>query len=128
MGDGVDQGIKVEGWQIWVLCLDEHHIGSVVPEERVSPMSHLSGFLNVHLLTNAIHLKSKCPMYIERLTVGTARQFESECFCLPREVDMMWEVVVQVGEGDFVLRPYWLSDDDLVDVIELIPVFIPVKR
>lgn len=37
----------------------------------------------------------------------------------------MWQVVVQVGEGDFVLRPDRLSDDDFVDVIELIPVFIP---
>ena len=34
VGDGVDQGIKVEGWQIRVLCLDEHHIWSVVPERR----------------------------------------------------------------------------------------------
>lgn len=50
-----------------------------------------------------------------------------ECYCLPREVDVMWEVVVQVGKGNFVLCPDWLSDDDLVDVIELIPVFIPVK-
>ena len=48
-------------------------------------------------------------------------------FFLPGEVDMMWEVVVQVGEGDFVLCPDWLSDDDLVDVIELIPVLIPVS-
>lgn len=38
---------------------------------------------------------------------------------------MVRQVVVQVGEGDFVLCPDRLSDDDLVDVIELIPVFIP---
>jgi len=44
---------------------------------------------------------------------------------LPGEVDMVRQVVVQVGEGDFVLRPDRLSDDDLVDVIELIPVFVP---
>lgn len=41
-------------------------------------------------------------------------------------MDVVWQVVVQVGEGDFVLCPDRLSDDDLVDVIELIPVFIPV--
>lgn len=41
---------------------------------------------------------------------------------------MVWQVVVQVGECDFVLCPDRLSDDDLVDVIELIPVFIPVRE
>lgn len=39
---------------------------------------------------------------------------------------MVRQVVVQVGECNFVLRPDGLSDDDLVDVIELIPVFIPM--
>lgn len=39
---------------------------------------------------------------------------------------MVGQVVVQVGEGDLVLRPDWLSDDDFVDVIELVPVFVPV--
>ena len=38
---------------------------------------------------------------------------------------MVRQVVVQVGESDFVLCPDWLSDDDLVDVVELVPVFIP---
>lgn len=38
---------------------------------------------------------------------------------------MVRQVVVQVGESDFVLCPDRLSDYDLVDVIELIPVFIP---
>lgn len=41
---------------------------------------------------------------------------------------MVRQVVVQVGEGYFVLRPDRLPDDDLVDVIELIPVFIPVAE
>lgn len=39
---------------------------------------------------------------------------------------MMWQVIVQVRECNFVFGPDWLPDDDLVDVIELIPVFIPV--
>lgn len=38
---------------------------------------------------------------------------------------MVRQVVVQVGEGNFVLCPDRLPDDDLVDVIELIPVFVP---
>lgn len=43
---------------------------------------------------------------------------------LPGQVNMMRQVVVQVGEGNFVLCSDGLTDDDLVYVIELIPVFI----
>lgn len=39
-------------------------------------------------------------------------------------MNVVRQVVVQVGEGDFVLCPDRLTDDDLVDVVELIPVFI----
>ena len=41
-------------------------------------------------------------------------------------MDVVWQVVVQVGESDFVLCSDGLSDDDFVDVIELIPVFVSV--
>lgn len=41
---------------------------------------------------------------------------------------MVGQVVVQVREGDFVLCPDGLSDDDFVDVVELIPVFIPTEE
>lgn len=41
---------------------------------------------------------------------------------------MVWQVVVQVRECDFVLCSYWLADDDLVDVVELIPVFISARQ
>ena len=37
---------------------------------------------------------------------------------------MKRQAVVQVGKGNPVLRPHWLSDDDLVDVIEFIPVLV----
>ena len=30
--DGVDERIKVEGWQIRILCLDEHNVRHVVPK------------------------------------------------------------------------------------------------
>lgn len=43
---------------------------------------------------------------------------------LPCEVDVVRQVVVQVGESDFVLCPDRLSNNDLVDVIELVPVLI----
>ena len=38
---------------------------------------------------------------------------------------MKRDVVVEEREGDPVLAPDWLSDDDLVDVVELVPVLIP---
>ena len=34
------------------------------------------------------------------------------------------EGVVEVGEGNAILRAYRLTNDNLVDVIKLIPVFI----
>ena len=40
----------------------------------------------------------------------------------------MWEVVVQVGERDPVLGPDGLPDDDLVDVVELVPVVFKSSR
>lgn len=50
------------------------------------------------------------------------------CTFLPSQVNMMWQVVVQVRECDLVLCSYWLADDDLVDVVELIPVFISARN
>jgi hypothetical protein len=32
MGDGIDQRIKVEGWQIGILGFDVNHIRCVIPE------------------------------------------------------------------------------------------------
>lgn len=72
--DGVDQRVKVECWEVRVLCLDEYDRGGVVPGE----------------------------MNVER------------------------EGVVEVGEGDTVLRTKRLTNDNLVDVIKLIPVLVPV--
>lgn len=40
---------------------------------------------------------------------------------------MMGKVVVQVGESNLVLCPNRLSDDDLVDVVKLIPVFVSIE-
>ena len=42
-------------------------------------------------------------------------------------MDLERDVIVEIREGYPVLCPHWLSDDDLVDIIELIPVFIPVE-
>ena len=45
----------------------------------------------------------------------------------PRQVYLEGDVVVEVREGDAVLGTNRLSNDDLVDVIELIPVLIPAS-
>lgn len=73
MGYRIDQGVKVECWEIRVLCFDEDNRGCVVP----------------------------------------------------REVDMEGEGVVEIRKGDTILRPQWLTNDYLVDVIKLVPVLIP---
>lgn len=41
---------------------------------------------------------------------------------------MVRQVIVQIGESNLVLGPDGLPDDDLVDVVELIPVFIPAEQ
>ena len=43
---------------------------------------------------------------------------------VPGEVDVERQGVVEVGECYTVLCPHGLTDDDLVDVVELIPVLI----
>lgn len=45
---------------------------------------------------------------------------------IPGEVNMVWQVVVQVREGNFVFCSDGLTDNDFVNVIELVPVFISV--
>ena len=45
---------------------------------------------------------------------------------VPGEPHLEWQAVVQVGKGNPVLGPHWLPDDDLVDVIELIPVVVAI--
>lgn len=70
--DGVDEGVKVECWQVWIFCLDvENHWGVV-----------------------------------------------------PAEVNILGHVVEEVREGNAVLSTNLVSHNDLVDVIEFIPVFI----
>lgn len=46
----------------------------------------------------------------------------------PGEMDVVRQVVIQVGECNLVLCSDWLPDNDLVNVIELVPVFIPAKK
>ena len=43
----------------------------------------------------------------------------------PGELHLEWQTVVEIGEGDAVLGAHWLSNDDLVDVVELVPVLVP---
>ena len=43
---------------------------------------------------------------------------------IPGQMDMKRQAVVQVGEGNPVLSPHRLPDDDFIDVVEFIPVLI----
>ena len=43
---------------------------------------------------------------------------------LPREMDKVGHVVVEIGECNSILRPDRLTDDNFVDIIELVPIFI----
>lgn len=38
------------------------------------------------------------------------------------------DVVVEVREGDAVLGSDWLTNNDLVDIIELVPIFVPKNK
>ena len=42
--------------------------------------------------------------------------------------DFSGPVVVQIREGDFILSPDRMSDNNFADVIELIPVFIKIAQ
>lgn len=42
----------------------------------------------------------------------------------PREMHKVWHIVVEVGEGDPVLGPNRLPNDDLIDVVKFIPILI----
>lgn len=72
MRDWVDEGVKVESWEIGILGLDINHGGSVVP----------------------------------------------------RQVHVIWQGVVKIRKRDAIFCTYWLPDDDLIDVIKFIPIFI----
>lgn len=41
---------------------------------------------------------------------------------------IMGHIIVEVWECNPVFCANWLTDDNLVDIIKLIPVFIPIKK
>ena len=47
---------------------------------------------------------------------------------IPTEAHRARARVIQVGERDPVLCTYWSADDELVDVIELVPILIACLR
>ena len=69
----VDERVKVERWEIGILCFDKDNGRGVVP----------------------------------------------------REVDIEWQTVVEVREGNTVLCADRLANYDLVDVIKLVPILFP---
>ena len=104
MGNWVDQRIKVESWQIRILSFDEHNIRSVVPETKQESAKVLpAGPTEMQ--------PPLSPSWAPALSPG--------------EVDMVRQVVIQVRKRNLVLGADRLPDDDLVNVVEFIPVFIP---
>ena len=47
---------------------------------------------------------------------------------LPRELHLEWQVVVEVWERDPVFAADGLPDDDLVDVVKLVPILVPAAK
>lgn len=47
---------------------------------------------------------------------------------LPWKMDIMGHVIVEVWECNPIFCTNWLTDDNLVDIVELIPVLIPIKQ
>lgn len=43
-------------------------------------------------------------------------------------MDIMGHIIIKVWECNPILCTNWLTDDNLVDIVELIPVFIPIKN
>ena len=43
-------------------------------------------------------------------------------------MDLVGQIVIQIGEGYPVFRSHRLSDNDFVDVIKLVPIFISEKN
>ena len=47
---------------------------------------------------------------------------------VPGEVDVEGETIVEIREGYTVLGAHWLANNDLVNVIELIPILLPANN
>lgn len=105
VGNWVDQRIKVESWQIRILSFDEHNIRSVVPKmkRKVS-----QGSLSLAQPKRQLLFPPSCVSALS-----------------PGEVDMVRKVVVQVRKSNLVFSADRLPDDDLVNIIEFIPIFVP---
>lgn len=105
MGNWVDQRIKVESWQIRILSFDEHNIRSVVPKMKEELAKVLLPWPNVNV---SLLLSPSCVPALS-----------------PGEVDVVWKVVVQVRKSNLIFSADRLPDDDLINIVEFIPVFIP---
>ena len=46
----------------------------------------------------------------------------------PGQMHLEGDVVIEVRECDAILGPNWLANDDLVDIVELVPVLVSAKE
>lgn len=102
MRNGIDEWVKVESWQVRILRFDKDHIRCVIPARG-------------HSINYSCGTASLTPLPSPRSTPNI----------LPGEMDMVGKIVVKIGEGNLVLCPDWLADDDFVYVVELVPILIP---
>ena len=92
--------------------------------------SHLLGLGNLHTFFNT---QNTDPHNIVSNTLQPDGQKEptkdsnAADGCSPREMHLEWDVVVEVRERNAVLSADRLANDDLVDVVELIPVFVSTQ-
>lgn len=41
-------------------------------------------------------------------------------------MNKMRHIIVEIGKRNSIFSSYWLSNDDLINIIELVPIFIAV--
>ena len=81
-----------------------------------------------------MHMERTVAAKVRVFSTGRGREGKGVQYCetkatdSPGQMHLEGNVVVQVREGDAVLSAHRLPDDDLVDVVELIPVLIPESQ
>ena len=66
---------------------------------------------------------------VERRQIGIFGFDEDNIGCvIPSKVDFEWIGIVQVRESNAIFGANGLTDDDLVDIVEFIPIFVTIEQ
>lgn len=106
MGNWINQWIKIKRRQIRIFSFYKHNIGSVIPKITIKDFNN--------------NVKSKNLEYIKG--VEFHKKFEN---CSPRQMNVIRHVVVQEWKRNPILSSNRLTNYNLVNVIELIPILVP---